>query len=134
MQAYWPWAWQMIALVKLYRYGSDKKFMDGAIEIYEFMSSCHHHAFYSPGAGKSAWASSMLYAITGQEHYRRNTISQMAFILASQHPDGFMLQPGATCLEDQPIHITYNWTAEFGTWLVECAQELASRIQEQMAR
>ena len=69
----------------------------------------------------------MLYSFTGEERYRETTLSQMEFILEAQHPDGFVLQPGVERFEDQPIRITYDWTPDYCTWLVECAQELASR-------
>ena len=127
LQAYWPWSWPMIAMIKLYRFTGRKEFLDGAMRIYDFFSSCHEDAFHSPGAGKNSWASSMLYNITGDERYRKTTMSQMEFILESQQPDGFMLKPDCSSFDDQPIRISYDFTPDYATWLVECAQELSSR-------
>ena len=127
LQAYWPWSWPMIAMIKLYRFTGQKEFLDGAIRIYDFFASCHEDAFHSPGSGKNSWASSMLYNITGDQRYRKTTMSQMEFILESQQADGFMLKPDCASFEDQPIRISYDFTPDYATWLVECAQELSSR-------
>ncbi len=127
LQAYWAWSWPMIAFIKLYRYTSDQKFLDGALKIYDFMDSAHPDAFHSPGAGKNSYASAMLYAITGEERCKKNTMKQMEFILSSQQPEGYMLRPDDKSFEEQPIRITYDFTPDYCTWLVECAQELSAR-------
>ena len=126
-QPYWPWSWPMIALIKLYRFTGEKKYLKGAMEVYDFFASGHRDAFHHQGAGKNSWASAMLYAITGEKRYRDNTLSQVDFILGSQHPDGYVLLPGVSDIEGQPIRITYDFTPDYCTWLLEDAQELAYR-------
>lgn len=126
-QPYWPWSWPMIACIKLHRYTGERRYLDGAIRIYGFFAGGHSDAFRHQGAGKNSWASSMLYAITGEKRYRENALSQIDFILKSQHRDGFMMQPGVTELAGQPIRISYDFTPDYCTWLIENAQELASR-------
>ena len=53
------------------------------------------NAFGYVTSGKAGWGSSMLYRITGDKKYLKTALSQMEFILSSQHKDGFMLGPGA---------------------------------------
>ena len=82
----------------------------------------------------NSWAFAMLYTIAGERRYRDNALCQMEFILASQHQDGFMMGPGVTCFEEQPIRVSYDWTADLCTWLVECAQEQSATPGESQTR
>jgi len=126
-QAYWCWAWPMNGLIKLYGRTGEERYLKGAIEIYDFLASCHENAFHFTTAGKDGWGSSMLYRITGDKRYLKTALSQMDFILKAQHEDGYMLGPGAQTFDDQPLRTTYDFTADFGSWLVGVAMELAGR-------
>ena len=126
-QAYWCWAWPMNGLVKLYGHTGEDRYLKGAIEIYDFLASCHEHAFHFTTAGKCGWGSAMLYRITGDKRYQKTALSQMEFILDHQHGDGYMLGPGAESFEAQPLRTTYDFTADFGSWLVGAAMEFANR-------
>ncbi|MFH1615230.1 MAG: hypothetical protein ABIG61_09130 [Planctomycetota bacterium] len=127
-QAYWCWAWPMNTLIGMYEYTGQKRYLDGAIRIYDFLAGCHENAFAFTTAGKGGWGSSMLYRITSDRRYLRTAMSQMEWILAAQHNDGYMLGPGAKNIDDQPLRTTYDYTADFSTWLVGTAIELAGRI------
>lgn len=126
-QAYWCWGWPMDSLIKLYDYTSDERFLKGAIKIYDFLSSGHENAFRFTTAGKDGWGSSMLYRITGDKRYLKTAMSQMEFILESQQKDGYMLGPGTKSFDDQPLRTTYDFTADFSSWLVSVAMELSIR-------
>ena len=127
-QAYWCVAWPMNSLLGLYEYTGDERYFKGALQIYDFLASCHPNAFGFVTAGKGGWGSSMLYRMTGDERYLKTALSQMEFILSSQHEDGYMLGPGAKSLEDQPLRTTFDYTADFSTWLVDTALELGGKI------
>lgn len=124
-QAFWCWGWPMNGLIMLYRMTNEQKYLKGAIEIYDFLASCHEDAFHFTTAGKDGWGSSMLYNITGDKRYLKTALSQMDFILDAQQPEGYMLGPGAKSFEDQPLRTTYDFTADFSSWLVGAAMELA---------
>jgi|GEM_PF-1071863 len=126
-QAYWCWGWPMNGLIKLYGRTGEDKYLKGAVEIYDFLASCHENAFHFTTAGKDGWGSSMLYGITGDKRYLKTALSQMEFILDHQHKDGYMLGPGAESFEAQPLRTTYDFTADFGTWLIGAAMELAGK-------
>ena len=126
-QAFWCWAWPMNGLLGLYEYTGQDSFLEGAVEIYNFLTTCHENAFAFTTAGKGGWGSSMLYRMTGDKRYLKTAMSQMEWILNAQHKDGYMLGPGAKNIDDQPLRTTYDYTADFSTWLVGAAIELAGR-------
>ena len=126
-QFYWLWGWPLVVLVQLYQHTAEERFQEGARDIYRALCSCQADAFGYQTSGKAGWASAMLYRMTGEKHYLRTALSQMEFILSRQHADGYMLSPGAECNEDQPARIGYDFTADFGTWLVDTAVELCAR-------
>ena len=126
-QAYWCWGWPMNGLIKLYGWTGEEKYLKGAIKIYDFLASCHQDAFHFTTAGKDGWGAAMLYRITGDKRYLKSAMSQMDFILGAQHKDGYMLGPGVKSFEEQPLRTTYDFTADFGSWLVGVAIELAGR-------
>jgi len=126
-QAYWCWAWPMNGLLSLYQYTNQQRFLNGAIEIYDFLARCHEDAFAFTTAGKGGWGSSILYRLTSDKRYLRTAMSQMEWILSAQHKDGYMLGPDAKSFDDQPLRTTYDFTADFCTWLVATSNELAGR-------
>ena len=97
------------------------------LTIYDRLAGGHSDAFHFVTAGKGGWGSAMLYRMTGDPKFLKTCLSQMAFILDSQHEDGYMLGPGVTDLYGQPIRTTYDFTADFACWLVDSAIELATR-------
>jgi len=126
-QAYWVWAWPMDVLLALAEITEEDKYFEGALKIYDFLASGHADAFHFVTAGKGGWGSSMLYRRTGDPKFLKTCLSQMEFVLGSQHKDGYMLGPGARDVGDQPIRTTYDYTADFTCWLVDSAAELATR-------
>jgi len=126
-QAYWVWAWPMDVFLALYESTGEEKYHTGALRIYDFLASGHPDAFHYVTAGKGGWGSAMLYRRTGDPRFLKTCLSQMEFVLSSQHREGFMLGPGAKELIDQPIRTTYDYTADFTCWLVDSAAELATR-------
>ena len=124
-QAYWLWAWPMNAMIAVYECTGDKKYLDGAISIWEWLAGSHEHAFHFTTAGKDGWGSAMLFRITGDERYLEKCLSQMEFILSRQQGSGWMLGPGTPHFAAQPIRTTYDYTADFTSWLIDCSIELA---------
>ena len=67
----------------------------------------------------------MLYRTTGDKRYLEKNFSQMEFILSSQQPAGWMLGPGSKDFAAQPLRTTYDFTADFSSWLIDSSMELA---------
>ena len=124
-QAYWIWAWPMNVMIATYEYTGDKKYLDNAVAIWEWLASAHAHAFGFTTAGKCGWGSAMLFRITGDKRYLEKCLSQMEFILSCQQHAGWMLGPGTANFIAQPLRTTYDFTADFTSWLIDCSMELA---------
>ena len=125
-QAYWIWGWPMNELIAMYELTDDSKYLDGAIEIFDFLAACHPHAFGFTTAGKDAWGAAKLFRLTGEERYAEKAMSQMQYILDHQHADGYMLGEGVSDETEQPKRTTYDFTADFASWLIDNAAELGS--------
>ncbi len=83
-QAYWIWAWPMNVMIATYEYTGEKKYLGGAMAIWEWLAGAHQDAFGFTTSGKSGWGSAMLYRTTGDERYLEKNLSQMEFILKAQ--------------------------------------------------
>jgi len=123
-QAYWPWAMPMANLALLYTHTGKKRFLDGAVRVHEFLTTCHPHAFSWTTAGKSGWGSAILYRITGDPKYKKTALTEMEFILGLQQPEGPMLFPGTESIAVQATRTTYDLTGEYTAWLTDTAAEL----------
>ncbi len=125
-QAYWLWAWPMNLMIAIYEYTGDTKYLDGAMEIWEWLADGHTDAFQFTTAGKGGWGSAMLYRITGEKMYLEKCLSQMEFVLSCQQSPGYMLGPGTASFEAQPLRTTFDFTADFTSWMIDSAMELGS--------
>lgn len=126
-QAYWPWGMPMVNLANMSVITGDRKYLDGAIGIFKFMESCTGHAFNWLTAGKCGWAAAILYRMLGEKRFRERAVSQMDFILKSQHKNGYMMGPGITNEYEQTARICYDYTGEWASWLIDSAIEFAAR-------
>lgn len=125
-QAYWIWGWPMNEMIAMYELTDDKKYFDGAVKIFDFLTTCHAHAFGFTTAGKDAWGAAKLYRLTNDQRYLEKAMSQMQYIMDHQHADGYMLGEGVSDESDQPRRTTCDYTADFGSWLIDNAAAFAS--------
>ena len=123
-QAYWPWAMPMADLALLYARTGEKRFLDGALQVYEFLSRCHPHAFSWTTSGKSGWGAGILYRLTGDPKCKAHALQEMEFLLSLQQENGAMLGPGGESIEAQATRTTYDLTGEYTAWLTDTAAEL----------
>ena len=126
-QAYWIWGWPMNEMIALYELTGEKKYLDGAIKIFDFLAASHAHAFGFTTSGKNAWGAAKLFRITGDKRYLDKAMSQMQYILDHQHADGYMLGEGVKDESGQPRRTTFDFTADFASWLIDNAAEFAAR-------
>lgn len=124
-QAYWIWAWPMNELIAMYELTNEEKYLNGATEIFDFLASCHPHAFAFTTAGKDAWGAAKLYRLTSDERYLEKAMSQMQYILDHQHQNGYMLGEGVSDESGQPRRTTLDFTADFCSWLIDNSAEFA---------
>jgi len=125
-QAYWIWGWPLNALLGMYEVTKDKSYFDGAVKIFNFLERCHENAFSYTTAGKDAWGAARLYRMTGDKRYLSRAMMQMEYILNHQHKDGYMLGEGVTDETGQAKRTTFDYTADFTSWLIDNAAEFAA--------
>jgi len=126
-QAYWIWAWPMNELIAMYELTNEQPYFDGAVKIFDFLANSHPHAFGFTTAGKDAWGAAKLYRLTGDQRYLDKSLLQMQYILDHQHKDGYMLGEGVADESGQPKRTTFDFTADFTSWLIDVAAEMVSR-------
>lgn len=126
-QAYWIWGWPMNELIAMYELTGERKYLDGAVTVFDFLAGSHPHAFAFTTSGKNAWGAAKLYRLTGDTRYRDRAASQMQYILDHQHRDGYMLGEGVKDESAQPKRTTFDFTADFASWLIDVAAEFESR-------
>ncbi len=126
-QAYWPWAMPMANLANTGAITGERKYLDGAIRIFDFLSSCNEDAFRHVTAGKCGWGAAILYRLTGDRRYRDRAVSQMEFLLSVQHAEGYMMGLGTKDQSEQTARITYDYTGEWASWLIDTACEFAAK-------
>ena len=125
-QAYWIWGWPMNLLISISELTGKSIYFKGAVKIFDFLAGCHAHAFSFTTAGKDAWGAARLFRITGDTRYLDKALLQMQYILDHQHPDGYMLGEGIKDESGQPKRTTFDYTADFTSWLIDNAAELAA--------
>lgn len=126
-QAYWIWAWPMNALIAVYEQTQEPRYLDGARRIFDFLAASHEDAFGFTTAGKDAWGAAKLYRLTGERRYLDKALLQMQYILDHQHADGYMLGEGVKDESGQARRTTFDYTADFSSWLIDVAAEMESR-------
>ncbi|MEW6755456.1 MAG: beta-L-arabinofuranosidase domain-containing protein [Candidatus Latescibacterota bacterium] len=126
-QAYWIWAWPMNALIAAHEMTDEPRYLDAAVRIFDFLASCHPHAFGFTTSGKNAWGAAKLYRLTGERRYLDKSLLQMQYILDHQHAEGYMLGEGVQDESGQPRRTTFDYTADFASWLIDNAAEFASK-------
>ena len=67
------------------------------------------------------------YRLTGEKRYLEKSASQMQYILDHQHADGYMLGEGVSDESGQPKRTTFDYTADFASWLIDNAGEWEAR-------
>ena len=104
-------------LSKLHLATGDQKYLDGALELYDFNSTCRS-VFKHGSAGKFAWGCLYLYDATGDEKFLEVSRKIGEFIIGLQGDDGCYLIPGYS------LDARFTITAEFTMWISKMAKYL----------
>jgi len=124
-QAYWFLGLPCAAMIHLYQKTSDKLYFNQAVRLFDIYLSCGEPGFNAPGSGKSFWAASMLYRLTGEEKYKNACLKVMDYFISMQQPDGTFLLPGMKPEEAVP-KFQFDVAPEYARWFLEVASELAA--------
>ena len=122
-QFYWQAGLAMCALAKLYERTGKTRFLDAAVRYHDYLIACHPDTTSTPPVGKTGWGAAILYRLTRDERYLVTADKVFDWILGTQQPDGWILQPPNRCLDDS-IRNALDTTAEYCTWMSRTATEL----------
>ena len=111
-------------LGQLYRATGERRYLEAAARYFAFTTRCQGDVYRTPPSGKIGWGASVLYAITGEPHYRQATEEVGDYLMGSQQPGGWWQSP---TLDPTLRYIWHDFTAEFVVWLSEIVQNLACR-------
>lgn len=107
-------------LAKLYDQTSDQRYLDGAIELFDFFHRLGEGRWQNTGSCKIMWAGAELYRHTGQPRFAETAERILDCMCQSQHPAGYWVHTvWGKNLEDQPFEAT-----------VDIAQELCAEIMD----
>ncbi|MCX6030530.1 MAG: glycoside hydrolase family 88 protein [Chloroflexi bacterium] len=111
-------------LGQLYRATGERHYLEAAARYFAFTTRCQGDVYQTPPSGKIGWGASVLYAITGEPHYRQAAEEVGDYLVGSQQPGGWWQSPTS---DPALRYIWHDFTAEFVVWLSEIVQNLAYR-------
>lgn len=125
-QYYYYFGMPSVALAQIYELTGKAEYLEGSKAYFDRFLSCGSAALRAPGSGKSFWASSILYRLTGEEKYKEACLSLMDYFCKAQRGDGSFLMPHMIEADLTPKQ-NYNLIPEYARWFFEVAAELSGR-------
>jgi hypothetical protein len=117
-QAYFMIGYPIGFLGELYQATGEEAHLLTARRYLEFAFSCHGlRQFHF--SHKVAWGAAVLYDLTGERRYANLAMDIADYLVNIQHDAGAWLQ-------DQPVHTSFDQTAEIAIWLTEIRRLLGS--------
>jgi hypothetical protein len=108
----------MIAyLTDLYRVTGERKYLDGALTIYEFAAGGTPAIYETTAAHKFAWGCAWLYRETGKAEHIESACRVCDYLLTAQEPNGSFVHTAFTKSADQPYSPRLNITGQFVLWI-----------------
>ncbi len=109
-------------LAKLYDQTSDRSYLDGAVQLFDFFHRLSDGRWRNTGSCKIMWGSAELYRHTGVESFAETSARILDGLCQSQDPSGYWVHTvGGRTPEEQPL-----------TSSVDIAQELCAEILDTM--
>jgi len=107
-------------LCKLYDQSAERKYLDGAVRLFDFFHRLGEERWHNYASCKVVWAGAELYRHTGERKFAETAERILDWFCASQHPSGLwvhgLLYEGP---EDQPL-----------TGSIDIVQELCAEISD----
>lgn len=121
-QLTWLAGKSMKFLSKLYDQTSDRKYLDGAIQLFEFFHRLDEGRWRNTGSCKVMWASAELYRHTGEPRFAQTAERIFDTLCQAQQPSGCWVHTARGGRpEDQPLTIS-----------VDIVQELCAEMLDTM--
>ena len=109
----------MIAfLSELYRTTEDRKYLDGALTLYEFAAGGNPAIYENTLSHKFAWGCAWLYRQTGRAEHLESACRVCDYLVSIQEPDGTFVHLGSGFTSDDfPYSPRMGLTTQFALWL-----------------
>ncbi|MCU0535303.1 MAG: hypothetical protein MUD14_15555 [Hydrococcus sp. Prado102] len=117
LQAYFTIGYPIAFLGKLYQASNEDSYLEGAIKYLDFALGCHENIREFHFSHKVAWGSAVVANLTGETLYIDLAKSIVDYLFNIQDPSG-------AWLIDEPLHVSFDQTAEIAIWLREISTEL----------
>lgn len=117
-QAYFMIGYPIAFLGMLYRATGEAQYLKTAKDYLDFVLQCQGNLRTFHYSHKVAWGAAIVANLTNETMYRDLSISIADYLLSSQDTSG-------AWLVDQPVHVSYDQTAEISIWMREISAELA---------
>lgn len=112
-------------LTDLYRVTRERKYLDGAIQLYEFADGGTPAIYETTASHKFAWGCAWLYRETGQPEHLESACKMCDYLLTTQDDDGsFVHRAFVKSGDEWPYSPRLNITGQFALWIVRTLQML----------
>lgn len=109
----------MIAyLTDIYRATNERKYLDGALTVYEFAVGNEPYIYENTLSHKFAWGCAWLYRATGDTRHLESAFKICDYLLSIQESDGTFVHYGLVKSADEwPYSPRLNTTSQFSLWI-----------------
>lgn len=105
----------MVFLCDLYQATRDRKYLDGALTLYEFGAGESSMIYENTLSHKFAWGCAWLYRQTGESRHLESACRMCDHLVSTQERDGSYLMDGAP--PDWPYQSRLNLSSQFVLWI-----------------
>ena len=124
-QHYWLLGFFLAILSDLYLATRQKKYLDGALTMYEFSMGCQPDLYSNTLNHKFLWGCARLYRATGNPKHLETALRVADFLTDIQDPEGtWWHRDFVPTREQQGYGGTVDCTSQFCTWLIKLLQVL----------
>ncbi len=114
------------ALVELYRVFREQRYLDAALQVYEFAAGGTPAIYESTASHKFAWGCAWLYQETGDAAHLESACRLADYLCRIQESDGsFVHWAFVKSSADWPYSPRLNITAQFSLWIARTLQALS---------
>jgi hypothetical protein len=114
-------------LAKLYDQTSERKYLDGAVALFDFFHKLGEGRWQNTGSCKIMWGSAELYRHTGEPRFAETAERIFDALCQSQDTDGFWVHTVWGSLEAQPLTATIDIAQELCAELVDATFDLSPK-------
>ena len=111
------------AFVDLYRITAEQRYLDAALQVWDFAANGTPAIYESTASHKFAWGASWLYQVTGKAEHLESACRLADYLCRIQEADGsFVHWAFVKTSAEWPYSPRLNITAQFALWIARTLQ------------